>query len=332
MKILICGGAGYIGSHMVKLALDEGHEVTVIDNLSTGHADAMTVLNCESLNFVQADIANTDEVSKILKESPVDLVMHFCAHSLVGESVRNPIRYYQNNVGSTLSLLEAMRVTDHDRLVFSSSAAVYGSPQSDLIDEFHPCLPINPYGHSKLMVEQILKDSAEAYGLNSVCLRYFNAAGAHPAGNIGEKHDPETHLIPNILKSLMAGAGEPLRVFGTDYPTADGSCIRDYIHVDDLSKAHLLAGDFLKKNLGSYSFNLGTGKGYSVLEVIKAAEKVSEQAIHFEVSNRRPGDPASLVADATKAGTLLNWVPKSSDLESIVASAWNWHKSGEKFG
>jgi len=250
---------------------------------------------------------------------------------LVGESVSDPASYYQNNVGQTLNLLQAMKQTGHKRLVFSSTAAVYGNPEQDAINENHPKNPINPYGRGKWMVEQILQDYAQAYGMDSVCLRYFNAAGADPSAAIGEKHNPETHLIPNILKSVASGGELTLNVFGTDYPTSDGSCVRDYIHVNDLASAHLLAGEYLQNNAGYHAFNLGIGKGFSVLEVIKAAEAVTGQNIEYKPCDRRPGDPPTLVADSTLAQQTLNWQPAYTDIESIIKTAWPWHKNHETF-
>jgi len=257
--------------------------------------------------------------------------MHFCAFSLVGESVREPAAYYHNNVAHTLTLLDAMRQSGHTNLVFSSTAAVYGTPQQDSINEEHVKQPINPYGRSKWMVEQVLQDYAAAYGLNSVSLRYFNAAGADPCGCLGEKHDPETHLIPNILKSVASGGEIQLKVFGTNYPTHDGTCVRDYIHVNDLASAHLLAGAFLPTHPGAHAFNLGNGDGFSVLEVIRAAEAVTGQAIPFDISERRPGDPPTLVADSTRAIDTLGWKPHYTNINDIIDTAWPWHRDGETF-
>lgn len=327
MKILVCGGAGYIGSHLCKTAVEAGHAVTVIDNLATGHGQSLSGVTCH-----EGDIGDKDFLVAHLQSQHYDLIMHFCAFSLVGESVTNPALYYQNNVARTLALLDAMRETGHDKLVFSSTAAIYGTPETDEIDENHPKSPINPYGRSKWMIEQILQDYASAYSLNSVCLRYFNAAGADPSGNIGEKHNPETHLIPNILKSVASGGELQLKVFGKDYPTPDGSCVRDYIHVNDLAAAHLLAGDYLQSNPGAHAFNLGIGKGFSVLEVIQAAEKITGQKISYEICDRRPGDPAILIADSRKAQSTLGWKPEYTDIEEIIATAWKWHQGGEKFG
>lgn len=326
MDILICGGAGYIGSHTAKLVSSAGHKVSVLDNLSTGSRQAVS-----TSNFHYADIENETQLIELFTNNKFDLVMHFCAYSLVDESMANPDKYYRNNVAGTLSLLRAMNHCGISNLVFSSTAAVYGEPQTDQISEQHPMQPINPYGRSKLMVEHVLQDYALAYGLNSVSLRYFNAAGADPSGCIGERHEPETHLIPNILKTVASSGNLALKLFGTDYPTPDGSCVRDYIHVNDLASAHLLAGEFLKINTGAHAFNLGIGKGFSVLEVIEAASKVTGQKIDYEVCDRRLGDPPVLVADASAARAKLGWDPEYTEIEEIIETAWNWHKGGEQF-
>jgi UDP-glucose 4-epimerase len=326
MKILVCGGAGYIGSHFVKSAISNGHLVSVVDNLSTGHANAIS--NSELL---QANISDQAWLTEFLVSQSFDLIMHFCAFSLVGESMTNPALYYQNNVASTLSLLKAMRETGHKNLIFSSTAAIYGEPEMDKISESHKKFPINPYGRSKWMVEQILRDYAVAYGLNSVSLRYFNAAGADPSACIGEKHSPETHLIPNILKSVASGGDKILKVFGSDYPTPDGSCVRDYIHVSDLASAHLLAGEYLISNPGAHAFNLGIGNGFSLSEVIDAASRIIGEKIKFQFCGRRPGDPPVLVADSSLAQVELNWQPEYTGIEAIIETAWRWHKNGEVF-
>ncbi len=321
---LVCGGAGYIGSHMVKCLLDKGCRVVVLDNLSTGHAAAVGVAK-----LVQGDILDREILDRVLGSERFDAVMHFCALSLVGESVRNPLDYYRNNVSGTLSLLEAMRRHDVERLVFSSTAAIFGEPVQDWIDEAHPKRPINPYGRSKLMVEEMLADAAHAYGLRSVALRYFNAAGASRDGSIGESHDPETHLIPNVLRSIRDGDGA-LKVFGDDYPTPDGTCVRDYVHVEDLTQAHLAALDWMEKNEGAHAFNLGNGRGFSVLEVIQAAARVTGKLVAYEVCDRRPGDPVTLVASSERARTQLGWVPEYTDIEAIIETAWRWHL-GERY-
>ena len=326
MKVLVLGGAGYIGSHICKMLSHYSHKSVVVDNLSTGHRDAV-----RWSHFIEADILKPGALVRILQdEGPFDLIMHFCAKSLVGESVQKPALYYRNNVVGTLNLLDAMVETGHDKLVFSSTAAVFGMPEKDEIDEQHPRFPINPYGQSKKMIEDVLGDYHEAYGIKSVALRYFNACGADPEGDIGERHEPETHLIPNILKSATAGKTTLLKVFGDNYPTPDGTCIRDYIHVSDLASAHILAGEYLQTHAGAFAFNLGNGDGFSVFEVIKAAGKVIGQNIAYTIEAPRAGDPPVLVADAKKAGVVLGWQPDYIDIESIIATAWQWHQN-EKF-
>ncbi|MDR6094778.1 UDP-glucose 4-epimerase [Stenotrophomonas sp. SORGH_AS321] len=320
-NILICGGAGYIGSHMSHWLHDQGHRVTVLDNLSTGHRGAV-----RWGDFIHADLLDPASLDRALAGGRFDAVMHFCARSLVGESVTQPYAYYLNNVAGTLNLLEAMRRHDVGRIVFSSTAAVFGNPVADLIDEEHPKAPINPYGASKLMAERILADAAHAYGLRSVTLRYFNAAGALPDQGIGEAHLCETHLIPNVLKAAL-GDGPALKVFGDDYPTPDGTCVRDYVHVQDLAQAHALALDFMESSAGAHAFNLGNDQGFSVREVIATAAKVSGKPVPFEVAPRRDGDPASLVASSAKARAQLGWVPRWTELGPIIESAWRWHRA-----
>lgn len=317
--ILICGGAGYIGSHMAQWLHAHGHEVAVLDNLATGHREAV-----KWGELIEADLRDTSTLARVFAGRRFDAVMHFCASSLVGESVTEPYAYYANNVAGTLNLLQAMREHGVGRLVFSSTAAVFGNPVSALIDEEHPKAPINPYGASKLMVERILSDAAQAYGLRSVALRYFNAAGALPEHGIGEAHRCETHLIPNVLRSAL-GNGATLKVFGEDYDTPDGTCVRDYVHVQDLAQAHALALDFMEKVPGAHAFNLGNGQGFSVRQVIEAAGKVVGSAIPYEVAARRAGDPARLVASSQKAREVLGWVPQWMELEQIIESAWRWH-------
>lgn len=321
MKILVCGGAGYIGSHMARRLVDGGCEVSVLDNLSTGHRRA--VRWCELLH---ADLLDPASLERAFASRRFDAVMHFCARSLVGESVAQPYDYYANNVVGTLHLLQVMQRYGVMRLVFSSTAAVFGQPRAERIDEAHPKAPINPYGASKLMVERILADAAAAYGLRSVALRYFNAAGASADGAIGESHHPETHLIPNVLRAAL-GSGPGLKVFGDDYPTRDGTCVRDYVHVDDLAQAHRLALEFMDANAGAHAFNLGNGHGFSVREVIAAAEEASGRAIHYTVEPRRAGDPSVLVAASDKARHQLGWAPEHASLASILASAWRWHRA-----
>lgn len=326
MKVLVLGGAGYIGSHICKALDARTYQSLVIDNLSTGHREAV-----KWSQFIEADILDSSSLTKILQEQgPFDLIMHFCAKSLVGESVENPALYYRNNVTGTLNLLDAMVATGHDKLVFSSTAAVFGLPQTERIDESHPRAPINPYGQSKKIIEDVLVDYHQAYGINSVALRYFNASGADPDGEIGERHEPETHLIPNILKSVVADTAMGLKVFGDKYPTKDGTCIRDYIHVNDLASAHILAGEFLQQNNGAYAFNLGNGNGFSVFEVIHAASDIVGRNVSYSIESPRAGDPPVLVADAHKARTILGWHPKYDDIHSIIDTAWKWHQN-EKF-
>ncbi|AFI84227.1 UDP-glucose 4-epimerase GalE [Methylophaga nitratireducenticrescens] len=326
MKVLVLGGAGYIGSHICKALTLIGHQSVVIDNLSTGHREAV-----KWSQFVETDILDSAKLISILQHAgPFDLIMHFCAKSLVGESVQNPALYYRNNVSGTLNLLDAMVATGHDKLVFSSTAAVFGMPAQTLIDEQHSRLPINPYGQSKKMIEDVLGDYHHAYGIRSVALRYFNACGADPEGEIGERHDPETHLIPNILKSVIADKASALKVFGDNYPTPDGTCIRDYIHVNDLASAHILAGEYLQQHDGAFAFNLGNGNGFSVLEVIEAAKQVVQQNIAYTIEPPRAGDPSVLVANSTMARETLEWQPKFTEIESIIATAWTWHQN-EKF-
>jgi UDP-glucose 4-epimerase len=320
MNVLVCGGAGYIGSHMVRYLGARGHEVVVFDNLSTGHREAVG-----TAPLVQGDLLDPAALADVFRGQPFDAVMHFCALSLVGASMAEPYLYYRNNVTGTLNLLQAMQEAGVGKLVFSSTAAVFGHPQTDLIDEAHPTQPINPYGASKLMVERMLADAARAYGLRSVALRYFNAAGADPSGDIGEAHDPETHLIPNVLRAAL-GKGGVLKVFGDDYATGDGTCVRDYVHVNDLAAAHLAAIEFLAGHEGAHQFNLGNGRGFSVLEVIEASRRITGADIGFERAPRRPGDPPVLVASSALAREHLGWEPAFGDLDRIIESAWHWHR------
>jgi UDP-glucose 4-epimerase len=316
MKILVTGGAGYIGSHMVKLLAARGDEVSVLDDLSTGHADAV-----RNVHFVRGDVS---QACAILKERNTEAVIHFAAASLVGESVADPLKYYTRNVGGTLALVKAMREAGVPKIVFSSTAAVYGEPQRSPIDESHPTLPLNPYGSSKLAIERMLAECCAAYGLRAASLRYFNAAGADPQGGLGERHDPETHLIPLVLRAAAKGA--PVSVFGNDWPTRDGTCVRDYVHVSDLCDAHLRALEWLSAD-GRYDcFNLGNGDGATVLEVIEAARRVTGRKITIHHAPRRQGDPATLVADAAKARRALGWRPQRAAIETIVADAWRWEQ------
>lgn len=320
--ILVVGGAGYIGSHMVKMLLGRGYSVVTLDNLSTGYRDA--VLGGE---FILGDLADRALLDKLFSEHKIDGVMHFASFIQVGESVQNPARYYANNVVNTLNLLDAMVAHNVKRFIFSSSAAVYGEPIRVPIDEAHPKNPINPYGRSKWMVEQMLADYDRAYALKSVCLRYFNAAGADPEGQLGERHEPETHLIPLVLQAA-SGSRESVQVFGRDYDTPDGTCIRDYVHVADLCEAHLLALDRLLQGGASAAFNLGNGNGFSVQQVIDTACETTGKDIPVKDAPRREGDPARLVADATLARKELGWNPCYEKLETIVRHAWQWEKTG----
>ncbi len=320
MKILLVGGAGYIGSHMLKMLLGAGHQVVTFDNLSSGHRDA--VLGGE---FVQGDLADTVALAQVFTQHQPEAVMHFASYIQVGESVKRPDIYYQNNVTNTLNLLNTMLKHEVKKFIFSSTASIFGEPKAVPIDELHTKQPANPYGKSKWMIEQVLADYDVAFGLKSICLRYFNAAGADPDGQLGERHDPETHLIPLLLQ-VASGRKPAINVFGKDYDTEDGTCVRDYIHVVDLCKAHLLALHYLEQHQQSNQFNLGNGKGFSVQEVINTVQRVTGRLIHVIDSPRRSGDPTRLIADATRAQRELAWQPSLSDLETIVQHAWNWEK------
>ena len=320
MNILVTGGAGYIGSHMVKLLLERKRRVIVLDDLSTGHRAAVG-----GAPLVECDIGDVPRVSALLAEHRIGAVIHFAASALVAESVAAPGKYYLNNVAATLGLLRAMLGASVDCLVQSSSAAIFGEPKYLPIDEAHPAEPINPYGASKLMVERVLDDLHIAHGFRSVSLRYFNAAGADPQGTLGERHDPETHLIPLVLQAA-SGRRPAVSVFGTDFPTRDGSCVRDYVHVTDLCAAHLLALDWLEAGGGREKFNLGTGTGTTVLELIAAAELETGIAVKADLKPRRSGDPAALVASAERAKSVLGWKPEFSDLATLIRHAWNWER------
>jgi len=326
MKLLVPGGAGYIGSHMVKYLQDRDHEVVVLDDFSTGHEWA--VKGCEILRVNLLDQA---ALATSLKGRQFDGVIHFAAKSLVGESVVQPQLYYRNNVVGSLNLINEMLRNDINNLVFSSTAAIFGNPVTEKIAEDHPKNPINPYGQSKLMVENLLRDICSAHDFNATCFRYFNAAGADLSGTIGEDHDPETHLIPNVLKAALAG-GNSLKVFGNDYPTHDGTCVRDYVHVTDLAQAHLLGLESMRGDAKGFSaYNLGNGNGFSVVDVIQSCERVVNDSISYQIDGRRAGDPAVLVADSGKALNALGWTPEFDQLDSIVGSAWQWHKGlGER--
>lgn len=316
--ILVVGGAGYIGSHINKMLCEMGYETVVFDNLVYGHREAVQGI------LEIGDLADTARLDEIFEKYPIDAVFHFAAYAYVGESVSNPAKYYNNNVANTLHLLDAMVKHSVKYIVFSSTCATYGVPEKTPIVEEMEQKPINPYGASKLMIERILSDYHNAYDLHYCCLRYFNAAGADPEGKIGESHTPETHLIPLVL-AAAAGDRENIRVFGTDYPTRDGSCIRDYIHVTDLADAHIKAMNYLKNGGESTCMNLGNCIGSSVLEIIDAAREVTGRDIPVEISGRRPGDPPILVGSAEKAKSILGWSPQYEDIKTILQHAWNWY-------
>lgn len=320
MNFLVVGGAGYIGSHMVKHLLRAGHELVVADNFSTGYRDALT-----GGKLVELDIADAQALDNLFAANHFDAVFHFASFIQVGESVTEPAKYYQNNLAATLTLLQAMVRANVRHFIFSSTAAVYGNPVYVPIDEEHPKAAINPYGRSKWMVEQMLEDFDRAYGLKSVCLRYFNAAGADPEGQLGERHEPETHLLPLILQAA-SGRRASITVYGRDYDTPDGTCIRDYVHVADLAAAHALAVDYLLAGGASTAFNLGNGQGFSVQEVIDTARQVTGKEICVSDAPRRAGDPPRLVADPQRAYALLGWKPQFASLEQIVTHAWSWEK------
>lgn len=320
MRVLVTGGAGYIGSHMVKMLLGAGHGVVTYDDLSAGHRDAVV-----GGSLVEGDIRDTEHLAATLREHEIEAVMHFVARIDVGESVRRPDLYYGTNVVGTRCLLDAMAAAGIDRLVFSSTAAVYGEPEHAPIAEDHPKHPGSPYGASKWMAEQMLADEAAAFGLRSVSLRYFNAAGADPDGELGERHDPETHLVPLVCQAA-SGRRPSITVYGRDYATADGTCVRDYIHVHDLCSAHLRALEYLERGGETTAFNLGYGVGTSVQEIIDAVERVAGVEVDVEEGARRPGDSARLVADSTRAREILAWTPERADLDTIVADAWRWER------
>jgi len=320
MKILVTGGAGYVGSHTTRLLDRAGHDVWVYDNLVYGHGAAVP-----PGRLIEGDLMDQEKLVCIMQEKSIEAVMHFAAFVFVGESVELPHKYYQNNIVATLSLFEAMRAVGLDRIVFSSTTAIYGEPETIPITESERQEPINPYGFSKLVVERALADYARAYGWGYAALRYFNASGASPDGDIGEDHTPETHLIPLVLQVALRQRAN-IAIFGNDYSTPDGTCIRDYIHVDDLGSAHVKALRLLKSGEG-LTLNLGTGRGISVREIIDVCRKATGHPIPEVASARRPGDPPELVADSTLAQTILDWQPKHMDIESIVETAWRWHKS-----
>jgi UDP-arabinose 4-epimerase len=318
--ILVTGGAGYIGSHACKALAQAGYSPITFDNLVYGHKWAVRWGPLE-----EGDIADRARLDSVIARFKPAAIMHFAAHAYVGESVQDPGKYYRNNVAGTLVLLEAARDHGIDKLIFSSTCATYGVPKSMPICEDHPQDPINPYGASKLMMERILQDFAQAHRLRSISLRYFNAAGADPDGEIGEAHDPETHLIPLVLDTA-AGRRSAIQIFGHDYDTPDGTCVRDYIHVSDLAQAHVLALHALEGGASTTAYNLGNGKGFSVREVIATAERVTGRLVSTEIAPRRPGDPARLVGDATRAKAELSWQPRYGDLEKILETAWCWHQ------
>lgn len=322
MKILVIGGAGYIGSHAVKQLLEKGFEVVVIDNLATGHIESIP----ENVPFYQVDIRHKDVLKAVFEKEKVDGVIHFAANSLVGESMTNPLKYYNNNVCGTEILLEVLVEVGVKYIVFSSTAATYGDIKTMPITEDMATCPTNTYGETKLAIEKMLKWTCAAHDLNYVCLRYFNVAGADASGTIGEAHTTETHLIPLILQ-VPLGQREFITVFGNDYPTEDGTCIRDYIHVTDLVDAHLLALNYLMNGGESNIFNLGSNTGYSVLEMIEAAREVTGHPIPLKMGERRSGDPALLIASSQKAKDTLGWEPQFTDIKAIIASAWKWHNS-----
>jgi UDP-glucose-4-epimerase GalE len=316
-KILVTGGAGYIGSHTVRLLLEQGHDVTVVDNLSKGHQR-----NVPSGKLCKLNIADTSALAELMRQTHCEAVVHFAGFIAVGESMREPERYFVNNVSGSLSLLSAMVETGVRHIVFSSTAAVYGNPHANPILESFPIQAVNPYGESKVMVETLLRWFDEIHHLTSVCLRYFNASGADPRGDLGEEHEPETHLIPLVLRAALTET--PVTVFGDDYPTPDGTCIRDYIHVNDLAQAHILALEYLMDGGKSDRFNVGTGSGHTVMEVIRAVEEVTGKKVPYVVGPRREGDPASLVAAPDKLRGTLGWEPRYTDLRTIVEHAWNF--------
>ena len=324
MSILVLGGAGYIGSHTVYELIDQGHDVVIIDNLQTGfkrliHPDA---------RFYQGDLRDKDFMNEVFEKENIDGVIHFTANSLVGVSTKEPLEYYDNNLYGTMALLDTMRKHDVKHIVISSTAATYGEPEQIPILESSPTSPTNPYGETKLAMEKMMKWCSQAYGMSYVALRYFNACGAHPNGKIGELHNPETHLIPLVLQVPLKKRNA-ISVFGTDYPTVDGTCIRDYIHVCDLADAHVKAIQYLMDGNPSEIINLGNGEGYSVFEIIKAAEDVTQQPIPTILCDRRAGDPAKLVACNQKAQEVLGWKPKYTDIKEIINTAWNFYTNGK---
>ncbi len=322
MKILILGGAGYIGSHTVRELLENGYNVAIADNLQTGHKESIP----EGVKFYEGDIRDKNFLDNIFESEKIDAVVHFAANALVGESMIDPLKYYDNNVYGTLELLKSMVEHKIGKIVFSSSSAVYGEPKSLPIKETDLVLPTNTYGESKLAMENMIKWVSKIHGLKYVALRYFNACGAHPDGKIGEDHTIETHIMPLVIQTAL-GQRDSVTILGDDYPTKDGTCIRDYIHVVDLARAHVLALEYLNKGGESDVFNLGNGSGYSVKEIIDAVKCVSGKDFDVKITKRRPGDPARLVASSEKAENILKWQPKFKNLDDIIKTAWNWHKN-----
>ncbi|EFL95887.1 UDP-glucose 4-epimerase [Pediococcus acidilactici DSM 20284] len=319
MSILVVGGAGYIGSHMVKRLIEQGQEVVVVDNLSTGHRKAVD----EKARFYEGDIRNHVFLKGVFDRENIDTVVHFAAFSIVPESMEKPLKYFDNNTAGMVALLEEMRDHDVKRIIFSSTAATYGVPEKSPIEENDRQAPINPYGESKLMMEKIIRWADQAYGIKFVALRYFNVAGAYPDGSIGEDHGPETHLTPIILQ-VSAGQRDQLKIFGDDYNTPDGTNVRDYVHVLDLVDAHILAINYLKAGNDSDVFNLGSSTGFSVKQMVEAAREVTGEPIPAEIAERRPGDPDSLIAASQKARDVLQWQPQYDDVKEIIQTAWNW--------
>lgn len=324
MSVLVVGGAGYIGSHIVKMLQKDNRKLVVLDNFEKGHIQAV-----ENVDFVKGDLRVKKDIDSVFESYDIDAVMHFAAYSLVGESMQKPEIYYENNVYGTLNLLKSMIEHDVNKIIFSSTAAVYGEPQYTPIDEEHPKNPTNVYGETKITIEKMLDWFDKIYGLKSVRLRYFNAAGADPSGEIGELHNPETHLIPIVLQAAL-GERPFISIFGNDYDTRDGTCVRDYIHVNDLAKAHILALDYLSSENKSNFFNLGNGNGYTVKEVIEVAKKVTNIDIPVKIADRRPGDPAILVASSDKIKNILGWKPEFDSIETIISTAWKWHNGKAK--
>ena len=323
MKILITGGAGYIGSFMVRHLLERGDDVVVVDSLERGHKDAVDTKS----KFYQGNLLDTDFLAKVFAENKFDGVINFAGFISMGESMQNPDIYFQNNVFSALNLLEQMAKSKTNNFIFSSSAGVYGNPTKIPIPEDHSTKPTNPYGESKLMVEKIMRWYNEIYGINCIALRYFNASGAALDASLGERHIPESHIIPNVVNAILKG--ESFKIFGTDYNTKDGTCVRDYIHVLDLVEAHVLAIESLKTKKGMHIYNVGTGNGYSNKEIAEMVEKVSSKTLKLELVERRPGDADTLIADVTKIKNELGFSPKYSDLETIIKTAWQWHKKNQ---